>query len=259
MQEQTQKSFIPAAIILAGFLISLTIYFTNRDNNIVAENPNVIQNTGVNITPVSDKDHILGNPDAPIILVEFSDTECPYCKIFQTTMNSIINTYGKEGKVAWVYRHFPLDVLHAKSRKEAEATECVNELGGNTAFWKMLDTIYTNTPGNDGLDHSKLPEFAKNAGVDVKSFNSCLASGKYAATVEANFQDGVKAGARGTPYSILLLKNKISSSIESELNTYIVKNGLQENIIISPTKKEVTLSGALPVSILQTVFNTILK
>jgi protein-disulfide isomerase len=259
MQEQKQNSFIPAAILLAGFLIAMSIYFTNKDKNVVAEDPNIIPEVSINMKAVSEEDHVLGNPEAPIVIVEFSDTECPYCKIFQTTMNSIIDSYGKEGKVAWVYRHFPLDMLHSKARKESEATECVNELGGNTAFWKMLDTIYARTPGNDGLDLSKLSEFAKEAGVDVDDFNSCLASGRYAGLVESHFQDGVKAGARGTPYNILLLKDTLSISKESELNTYIMKNGLTENIMVYSSGKEISLNGALPFGIMQAVFDIILK
>lgn len=260
MQDQKNNLSIPVAIIIAGFLIASGIYLGNKDSAPKAQNnQNLAAATDVNINPISKEDHILGNPDAPVALVEFSDTECPFCKMFHTTMQTIMNTYGKEGKVAWVYRHFPLDSLHRKARNEAMATECVNELGGNTAFWKMLDTIYLNTPSNDGLDAAKLPVFAKAAGVDTAKFNECLASGKYSGFVESQFQDGVRSGAQGTPYSVLVLKNKLSSGAENTLQDYILKNGLAQNVIISSSKKEIVLSGALPVDMIKTILDTVLN
>jgi len=260
MNEQKSNYYIPAAIILAGFIVATGIYLSNKGNSpapVVDTNQNNSSNIVIN--PVSVTDHILGNPNAPITLVEFSDTECPYCKMFQSTMDLIKGTYIKDGTVAWVYRHFPLDSIHPKTRKEAEATECVNELGGQTAFWKMLDTIYTNTPSNNQLDPAKLPEFAKSVGVDVTKFNDCLASGKYAATVEADLQDGKNAGAQGTPYSVLVLKTALSSSAESTLTDFIVKNGLAQNVIISSDKKDVVLSGALRLDMVNAIIDAILN
>jgi len=258
MQEQKNNLIIPISILLAGFLIAGGIYLSNKDKT-PAVNTNTVQQSDININPVSSTDHILGDPNAPIVLVEFSDTECPYCKMFQTTMQTVMSTYGKDGKVAWVYRYFPLDSLHSKSRKEAEAAECANELGGNTAFWKMLDTIYAETPSNNGLDAAKLPEFAKSSSVDVTKFNTCLASGKYASLVEADLQDGIKAGAQGTPYNVLILKNKLSSDAESTINNFIIKNNLAENVIISADKNKIVLNGALPIEMAKTIFDTILK
>ena len=261
MQEQKNNLIMPAAILLAGFVIAGGIYLSNKTNAPAASTNTTKQADviDINVNPVSKTDHILGNPDAPITIVEFSDTECPYCKMFQTTMQTVINTYGKDGKVAWVYRYFPLDQLHSKSRNEAEAAECANELGGNTAFWKMLDTIYANTPSNNGLDASKLPEFAKSSGVDVTKFNACLASGKYASLVEADLQDGIKAGAQGTPYNILILKNALSDDAEKTIQDYVLKNNLAQNVTISPTKKEIVLNGALPIEMVKAIIDMVLK
>ena len=123
----------------------------------------------------------------------------------------------------------------------------------------MLDTIYAKTPTNNGLDPAKLPEFAKDAGVDVNQFNTCLASGKYASLVEADFQDGVKAGAQGTPYSILVLKNTLSSDAESSIQNYVIKNNLAQNVTISSNKKEIVLNGALPAEVLKALIDEIIK
>lgn len=112
--------------------------------------------TKVNIPPITEKDHILGNPNAEIKIVEYSDTECPFCKRFDTTMNDIMKEYQSSGKVAWVYRYFPLDSIHPRARHEAEALECANELGGNAKFWEYLTGIFKVTPGNNGLDPALL-------------------------------------------------------------------------------------------------------
>ncbi len=103
------------------------------------------------MSPVTSADHIQGDINAPVKVVEYSDLECPFCKRFHTTMQQVMKEYGKD-KVAWVFRQFPLSQLHSKSPKEAEATECVAELGGNDAFWKFVDLINEVTPSNNALD-----------------------------------------------------------------------------------------------------------
>jgi protein-disulfide isomerase len=156
----------------------------------------------VDIDKISDKDHVYGDRNSRIILFEYSDFECPFCKKFHLTAKEVADEY--KGKVAWVYRHFPLDQLHPKARKQAEASECAAEIGGNDGFWKFSDKIYEITPSNNGLDMDKLPEYAMQVGLDKNKFKECLDSGKYAQRVEADYQSGIKAGVRGTPGTILL-------------------------------------------------------
>ena len=102
---------------------------------------------------------------------------------------------------------FPIASLHAKAIKEAEATECAAELGGNAIFWQYLDTIFETTNSNDSLDPLKLPEIAVSLGLDEAAFNTCLSSGKHNAFILQSVEDAVKAGARGTPYSVILSKS----------------------------------------------------
>lgn len=266
METKTKSNYsTPIAIVIAGVVIAGALYFSDRpklDGPVAPVSP---QAAGLDqIRAITAESHILGNPNADLFVLEYSDTECPFCQRFQTTMQSVINNYGKDGKVAWVYRHFPLDSLHKKSRKEAEATECVNELGGNTAFWKMLDTIYAKTPTNDGLDPAKLPEFAKEAGVDVTMFNTCLASGKYASAVEADYQDGIKAGAQGTPYSVMVLKTALSSDAKSKISAYVTTNKLFDRdgkplIYASTDGKKIVTNGALPFEMIKSVIDIVLN
>lgn len=106
------------------------------------------------VRPVGEGEHLRGDPKATVKIVEFSDLECPFCKRFHLTMQQVMEEYS--GKVAWVYRHFPLDSLHSKARKEAEATECAAELAGNDGFWAYIDKLFEITPSNNGLDPSLL-------------------------------------------------------------------------------------------------------
>jgi protein-disulfide isomerase len=109
--------------------------------------------------------------------------------------------------VAWVYRHFPLDALHSKARKEAEATECANELGGSAAFWNYVDRLFEVTPSNNGLDLAQLPIIAQEIGLDRTAFKKCLDSGKFADYVAHDLDDARAAGGSGTPYSVVIAAN----------------------------------------------------
>lgn len=202
-----EKFSVPIAIVIAGLLIGGSLYYSNIK---IAQEPKVktvelaTNDATKDMRPVTADDHILGDPNATLKIVEYSDLECPFCKVFHATMKQIMEVYGKNGKVAWVYRHFPIDQLHSKARKEAEATECANELGGAEKFWEFTDMVYATTNSNNSLDPAQLPVIAKKVGLDVKAFNTCLSSGKYAAKVEADYQDAIKAGGQGTPNTIVI-------------------------------------------------------
>lgn len=207
---EENKINIPGAIILAGIIIAVAILLTNgkiaRNDAPSDAKP---QPQEITVAKVDSNEHILGNANAKIVVIEFSDTECPFCKQFHPTMQKIVADY--KGEVAWVYRHFPLDkpnpqgiILHSKAGKEAEATECAGEQGGNEVFWQYLDKVFEITPSNDGLDLVLLPQIASELGLDVKTFNNCLSSGKYKNLIESQYQDGLKAGITGTPASIVV-------------------------------------------------------
>lgn len=91
---------------------------------------------------VSVEDHLRGDRDAELVMVEYSDFQCPFCQNFHATALQALSEY--DGRVAWVYRHFPLDNIHPYARPAAEASECVAELGGDEAFWKFADEVFAN-------------------------------------------------------------------------------------------------------------------
>lgn len=154
---------------------------------------------------LSEDDWYKGNKDAPVTIVEFSDLECPFCKRFHGTMQQVIDDYGSQ--VKWVYRHFPLETLHSKAAKEAEATECAGELGGNEGFWAYTDRLIEITPANNGLDLALLPQIAQDAGLDRAAFEDCLDSGRHEAKVREHARQAAAAGGRGTPHSVIVAGN----------------------------------------------------
>ncbi len=218
MEENTQPIqkntlAMPIAIVIAGTLIAGAVIYSGGKaptaGTATQPQQQVAQPTGnlESMTPITSKDHIRGNPNAPVKIVEYSDTECPFCKRFHDTMKQVVDEYGKDGKVAWVYRHFPLDQLHSKARKEAVALECANEQGGNDKFWSYADRLYEITPANNGLDPAELPKIAQYVGLDTAKFNTCLASTKYDKHIEDEVQNAQATGGNGTPWSIVVAKN----------------------------------------------------
>ena len=227
-----QKFATPIAIVIAGALIAGALFMVNSRPTGAA--PNGQGTVEQEIREIQSDDHILGSADADVIIVEFSDTECPFCKMFHETMHQIISEYGQSGQVAWVYRHFPLEQLHPKAPKEAEALECAAEQGGNEMFWKFTDKVYETTDSNNSLDigvyntpkevpvgpdgepyytqkaprsttdAGQLSDFARDLGLNVTQFEDCLKTGKYTERVNKDLQEAIAAGGQGTPHSIII-------------------------------------------------------
>lgn len=153
-----------------------------------------------NIVPISDEDHIKGSKDAKIILIEYSDLECPFCSTFHATAQQIKDEYGDD--LAWVYRHFPLDMIHNRARPAAVASECVTEIGGNDSFWAFIGEIFEDQEGN--LTDVGLRTVVANIGLDAGEFANCLDAGDYEDKVEGQYQGGLTAGVNGTPGNFIL-------------------------------------------------------
>lgn len=151
---------------------------------------------------VTTDDHFRGNKNAKVVLVEYSDIECPFCKRFHPTMQQVITDYGD--KVKWVYRHFPLS-FHANAQKEAEATECAAKLGGNDAFWKYTDKIFERTTSNGtGFALDQLVPLAKEIGLNESKFKTCLDTNEFAQKVKDQITAGTAEGVTGTPGTIII-------------------------------------------------------
>ncbi len=201
---------IPIAIVFGFGLLAVAIYFAAPTmpqglNNPTNDQGATAVTTKKNIRPVDDSDHIRGNPNAPILIVEYSDYDCPFCKNFHETMTKIMNEYGVDGKVAWVYRQLPIPQLHPNAPRISEAALCVGDVAGTDGFWKFSDLIFSERGVNEPTNVSRLPEFAKQAGADEKEFMACLDSGRMKNTVAASQADADGARISGTPNSIIII------------------------------------------------------
>ena len=224
---------IPVSIVLSGVLVALAVIYSGASApRLPAGAAGAVEVSGNadGMRAVSEaEDHILGNPAAPVKLIEYSDLECPFCKKFHhEALAQVINEYVKQGTVAIVYRHLPLDGLHSQARKEAEATECANELGGNAAFWAYVDRIFKETPSNDGLDLALLPTFAADLGMDRGRFSECLQSGRHADRVTRDQRDATAAGAQGTPYSVVLAPDGTKAIVSGAQPYTAVKKAIED-------------------------------
>lgn len=212
---------IPLAIVIAGAFVGVGMYFSGgQPNAATAPAAKVVDQAADNtdkVDAVTSDENIKGNPDAPIKIVEFSDFDCPFCLRFHDVMNDVVE---KHDDVAWVYRHFPLEQLHPEAPDVAAASECVAELGGNDAFWIYADGYNAARAAGDKTAHAELiPKLVVQSGVNQASFTECFEDGWAQAAVQADIDDAVETGGRGTPWSI----------------------------IIGPTGKTYPINGALPI------------
>jgi len=198
---KTQKGnmMIPVSIVIAGLLIAGAVMFNGRTAKAPTANNQVPTGSPSleNVAPVTKDDHIIGDINTPIVIVEYSDFECPFCGRAHPILESVVEKY--EGKVAWVYRHFPLNQIHPKATPYAEASECVAELGGNDAFWKFSDIIFATPPAL-----SQLTSIASGLGIDGGKFDKCMESDKHLAKIQAQTAEAVSTGGEGTPWSVII-------------------------------------------------------
>lgn len=200
---------IPISIVIAGLIIAGAIVYTKSSQEkdlsrqvtqgeTKKETTKSFKKEGMVNFEINKESHIRGNPDAPVTIVEYSDFQCPFCKRFHPTVQQALDDYPD--KVRWVYKHFPLDQIHPQARPAGEASECVWEQKGNDGFWQFADGLFEN---QSRLGESLYKELATQIGLDMEQFNNCFSSRKYKDKVEADYQEGIKAGVRGTPGSFV--------------------------------------------------------
>jgi len=199
--------FLPASILIAALLVSLALVYNagrgDSQGQLAGNLESAVLPAPDRVRPIDDGDHVLGDPNAPVKFISFTDLECPFCREFHTVLKQVVDDYEQ---VMLVYRHSPIDSLHSRARQEARASECAAELGGNDAFWRYVDRIFEITPSNNGLDPQKLFETAAFIGLNQDEFSSCLASDRHVDRVERDSKDALNAGSEGsTPYSVILL------------------------------------------------------
>ncbi len=180
------------SIIIGSIIISLGLFMglANRPSSeAIADAPSIRKD-----------DHVLGNPKAKTVIIEYSDTECPFCKKIHATMHELVK---KNPDIAWVYRHLPIPQLHSKAVKEAEATECASDQG---KFWEYIDKLFTETQSNNKLPDDRIYGIAKDIGLNTQTFKSCVDGRKHKAKIEDSMKEAKELGVTSTPYSFAVIK-----------------------------------------------------
>ncbi|HTK33273.1 MAG TPA: thioredoxin domain-containing protein [Candidatus Paceibacterota bacterium] len=272
--EQNSRSqiiSIPGAIIIGCTILAIGYFVTQRQS--APADTAVAQVPAINVAPVTSADHILGNPNAPIKVVEYSDPSCPFCKMFSPTMNDIIKTYGNTGKVAWVYRNFPLDepntdgsVLHPNASTQSQAFECAASLGGNDKFWAFEKEWYSVFPLQGATnrsvteDNAQLVNVAKTIGLDAVSFNDCLSSGQFKSKIDDQRLSGMNAGVSGTPTSFFLLSKAAGPRTVNLMSELLISYKLSPSFLyLSNDRKIIMMSGAMPKELITKILDTVLS
>lgn len=232
MEEEKKSSnyLMPISILIAGVLIAGSVIYS-----VGAGNEGQLANIGEQVPadeepagnldalkPITGEDHILGDPNAPVKIVEFSDFDCPFCKKIHGTLDQLVKDYN--GQVAWVYRHFPLEQLHPNAPTVALASECVASIGGNDAFWAFAEKWAAG-------EESDVAAVAKAINVDSAKFDACMKEKKFEKNVADDVADALATGGQGTPW----------------------------NVVVGPDGKKVAVSGAQPISAFKQVIDEMLK
>lgn len=193
---------IPLAIIAGGIILAIAVYASipKQPKSTIDGNPSLVR-------PVDASDHIFGNPAAKVVVIEYSDFDCDFCKDFNETMHQLIANEGTKGQIAWVYREFPLIEIHPNALSHARAAECIAQVAGNEAFWRFETALFDTQPVNP----ANYGTIAKNVGVSGDAFATCYASAPTTdidTRIMADRQNALDMGADGTPYSVIFVSGK---------------------------------------------------
>ncbi len=220
---------LPGAIVLAGLILAVAIYVlrTNHAPLLNTASPDSIR-------PVTLTDHILGNPEAPVKIVEYADIDSAYSKQFQATMEQLMSEYAAGGKVAWVYRHFPLLDQHENAGAHAEAAECAGSVGGPDAFWRFIDAVQAAAPGESQFPKEGYPGIASSIGLSAEKFAGCLSAGTFTKKVQDDMQNALAAGATGAPYVVVLVDGQKTSAVNGAIPYDSMKKLIDDTIAKAP-------------------------
>lgn len=205
MKSKTQSGYgVPIAIIVAGALIAGALFLTGSAGGLAvtteSDGHSGSQPRGEFRMP-DETDHVRGNPDAPIAIVEFSDLECPFCAQIHPTLSRIVE---ENDDVKWVFRHFPLSTIHSRALSAAIASECIARLGSNDSFWAFTDAAFND---QRQLGDSWYEEQASSFGIDASAFESCMNDKEISSDIQTDFDEAVGTGGRGTPYVVVVASN----------------------------------------------------
>jgi protein-disulfide isomerase len=207
-KKHTRKNFVlttPIAIIIAGVIIALGIIIYGF---ITKESSSTSNTTLFMGKQLQADEYIDGKEDSEVIVIEYSDPECPYCVQVSPTIKKLREEYAK--RIAFSYRHFPLTQIHPHALDESKAIYCAGTVGGTKKYYEYIDTLYSYKMNKQTtqLPATGKEDFAKAIGIDLPAFTKCMKGNESEKIVIDSINDGVTAGVQGTPSTFVLLKTK---------------------------------------------------
>jgi len=199
-----KSNFLGVSILVSAIIVSGTLVYVfgpgfddARPIVMDSDTESGQEAAGPVLMPNVEGAPMLGNPDAPVTIVEYSDYECPFCaRFFNNTLARIKSEYIDTGKAKFVYKDFPLSSIHFQAQKAAETARCVRDQLGDNGYWAMHDILFGR---QQLLGDSSFKQWARSLGVNGSEFDSCLDSGKFAGAVTDDLNEGAALGVSGTP------------------------------------------------------------
>ena len=173
----------------------------------------------------TDNLKVRGNNQAEIYLVEFSDYQCPFCARFHDTPKNVVDE--SNGKVAWVWKYFPLTQIHPEARPSAIAAECVAKIGGSEKFWQFSDMLITNQAR---LSENLYKTEATKIGINAAAFANCIKDPAVAAEVDKNTKEGEDLGVTGTPSTFVVKNENGKLTVLENINGALPKSTVESII-----------------------------
>lgn len=226
MSEHKFEISQPVSIIIAGVLIAGAIIFVNLHPAapaVAGQGAAPAPTATANVPAPNASDHIIGLPTAPIVLVEYSDFQCPFCQMIHPTLKRVVSE--SNGQIAWVMREYPLYQIHPNALPSANAAECVADQLGSEGFFKFADAIFAD---QTKMSDAYYTQIAQVLGANTTTYNSCVTSKKFAGRITQETTDAQNGGGNGTPYTV---------------------------VINTKTGKQYPISGALPYDQIMAVIN----
>lgn len=197
----TAKKLIPIAFIVAFVMIFYSLWKVGiidslkmRQDKDVSE---ITANIDFELKSPNQNDHTLGNPNAPIKIIEYIDTDCGHCEDMQRNLNTLLSEKILAGEVSWTIRHF---ITENENYTESKSLECVGQLSGSQKFWDMIDFLFQ----KEKTPEPEILSWVTENGIERSSFVNCLNDKRTEQTVNEDLDSGISAGVIGTPYVFVL-------------------------------------------------------
>lgn len=218
-----------SGVIIAGGIFLYRINFVDslkKDNIVVINEDN-------KINPVSEDDHILGSPNADVIIIEYSDFECPYCKEFHNMMRLAMESFGPNERLAWVYRHSPRQGESPVSLRTSKISECVSSQYGESKFWQFTNKVFDKAPSS--LEENNTYSIVEELGLNSEDIRECVEGEEVMAEIQKDIDDVKYLSSLdnefGTPYNVILTKTSEPFTFSGSIPYVMLEDIIQQNSI----------------------------